>query len=74
MFIHLHVRKMQGFTRLQKLGMSVSRKSTNQKITEVSQGFQEKVKTWKTAIERGKVTSTSQPASDTPQSPQQVGY
>ena len=47
---------MQGFTRLQKLGICMSRKSTNRKIKEAAQHFQKKVKSWKAVLERGTQT------------------
>ena len=51
---------MQGFTRLQKLGMCMSRKSTNRKIKEAAQHFQKKIKSWKAVVERRKNTPTSE--------------
>ena len=58
---------MQGFTRLQKLGMCMSKKSTNRKIKEAAQHFQKKIKSWKAVLERWKNT----PASDVLMSTQQ---
>lgn len=62
---------MQGFTRLQKLGMCMSRKSTNRKIKEAAQHFQKKVKSWKAVIESAKNTPTLQVPTST-QNQQQV--
>lgn len=45
----------KGFSRLQKLGMSVNKITVNRKICEASHDYNEKLKSWKSAIEKKKV-------------------
>ena len=56
---------MQVFSRLQKLGMSMNRKSTNTKIKEAAKHFQKKVKSWKASMETVSIS---------PQNEQQVHF
>lgn len=64
---------MQGFSRLQKLGMCMSRKSTDRKMKETAQHYQKKVKSWKASIEMSRNTPTSE-SSISPQNQQQVQF
>lgn len=41
----------QGFSRLQKLGVTVCKAVTNRKIAEVSLGYSKKVKAWRGNVE-----------------------
>ena len=49
LFIIIYIQ--QGFSRLQKLGMTVCRAVTNRKIAEVALGYNKKVKAWKASVE-----------------------
>ncbi|XP_068684644.1 uncharacterized protein [Montipora foliosa] len=62
--------RKKGFTRLQKLGMCMSRKSTSRKIKEAAQHFQKKIKSWKAVLERVKNTPTSEDLTSTQKEPQ----
>lgn len=64
---------MQGFSRLQKLGMCMSRKSTDRKMKETAQHYQKKFKSWKASIEMSRNTPTSE-SSISPQNQQQVQF
>ena len=61
LFIIIYIQ--QGFSRLQKLGMTVCRAVTNRKIAEVALGYNKKVKAWKASVENKRQGNGTAPTS-----------
>ena len=65
LFIIIYIQ--QGFSRLQKLGMTVCKAVTNRKIAEVALGYNKKVKAWKASVENKRQGNGTAPTSSDPQ-------